>query len=186
MEIITVILIALGLCFDSFAVSVSIGIFKNNISFKEALGIAFWLALFQGLMPLAGWLAGLPLRTLLSEVDHWIAFGLLLFIGGKMIIEAIREGEEKKIKSLGLLVIWGIAPATSLDALAVGFSFALTETPVVVASLIIAFVTGAVAMCGMFFGKNIRGHKLKYIEIAGGAILIIIGLKILYEHIISV
>lgn len=182
MEWLTIILVAIGLCFDSFAVSVSIGIYKNDIRFKEALGIAFWLALFQGVMPLIGWLAGLPLRQLLSEADHWVAFGLLAFIGIKMIVEALREEGARKIKGLGLMIVWGMALATSLDALAVGFSFALTETPVLVAGLIIAFVTGVASMLGMLSGKNIRTKNLKWIEILGGVILIAIGVKILITH----
>ncbi|PKP20445.1 MAG: hypothetical protein CVU05_09115 [Bacteroidetes bacterium HGW-Bacteroidetes-21] len=183
MEWVNIGVIALGLSFDSFAVSVSCGIYDKKMRFLQAFHIAFWLALFQGVMPLLGWLAGLPLRSLLSEIDHWIAFALLCLIGGKMIFEAIISNESKKIKQLSLWVIWGMALATSLDALAVGFSFALTETPVVVAALIIAFVTGVASMIGMLFGKNIKGNKLKYIEMAGGIILILIGAKILYEHI---
>jgi len=182
MELLTIILIALGLCFDSFAVSVSVGIYKNKIRFWEAFGIAFWLALFQGLMPLIGWLAGQPLKVVLSEVDHWIAFGLLAFIGIKMIVEAIHRRETKKIIKLSLWVVWGMALATSLDALAVGFSFALTETPVLVAGLIIALITGLASMLGMLSGKSIGRKNLKIIEILGGIILIMIGLKILASH----
>jgi len=182
MEIITIILVAIGLCFDSFAVSVSIGIFKSEIKFKEALGIAFWLALFQGTMPLIGWLAGVPLREILSEADHWVAFGLLALIGIKMIWEAWKSDGTKRITRLNLWVVWGLALATSLDALAVGFSFALTEIPVLIAALIIAFVTGLAAMLGMLSGKNIPSRNLKWIETLGGAILIAIGTKILISH----
>jgi putative Mn2+ efflux pump MntP len=182
MEIITIILVAIGLCFDSFAVSVSIGIFRNDIRFKEALGIAFWLALFQGVMPLIGWLAGVPLREILSEVDHWIAFGLLAFIGIKMIVDALKSDGAKRITRLNLWIVWGLALATSLDALAVGFTFALTEMPVLIAGLIIALITGLAAMLGMLSGKNIPAKNLKWIEIAGGVILIAIGAKILISH----
>lgn len=182
MEIITIILVAIGLCFDSFAVSVSIGIFRSDIKFKEALGIAFWLALFQGTMPLIGWLAGVPLREILSEVDHWVAFGLLALIGIKMIWEAWKSDATQRITRLNLWVVWGLALATSLDALAVGFSFALTEIPVLIAALIIALVTGLAAMLGMLSGKNIPSRNLKWIETLGGVILIAIGAKILISH----
>jgi len=182
MEWITIILVAIGLCFDSFAVSVSVGICRNNISFKEAFRVAFWLALFQGVMPLIGWLAGVPLRDLLSDYDHWIAFALLAFIGGKMVIESLGHNERRGVSDLGIWVVWGMALATSLDALAVGFSFALTNLPVLMASLIIAIITGIASMLGMFFGKKVGGRNLKWIEALGGFILIAIGVKIIVTH----
>jgi len=182
MEILTILIIALGLSFDSFAVSVSCGIFIKKISFLQAFRIAFWLALFQGLMPLIGWVLGQPFKEALEEIDHWIAFILLAAIGGKMIYEAIFNKEQRIVANLSLLVILGLALATSIDALAVGFSFALIKTPVIIASLIIALVTGLASMAGMYFGKKIGFNKQRKIEILGGIVLILIGLKILIDH----
>lgn len=183
-EFLTFLLLAIGLSFDSFAVSVSCGIMRNEIRFKQAVVIAFFLALFQAAFPVLGWLVGISLSHLISGIDHWIAFFLLLFIGLRMIMEGIRKMETiKDLNPLKFKVMIGLAIATSIDALAVGISFGFLEIHFIYPVLIIGIVTFLAAMLGMLFGKHISGEKSHRSIIIGGIILILIGLKILIEHI---
>lgn len=183
-EFLTFLILAIGLSFDSFAVSVSCGIMKNEIRFRQAVVIAFFLALFQAIFPVLGWLVGISLSQLISGIDHWIAFFLLLFIGVRMIIEGIRKMETiKNFNPLNIKVMIGLAIATSIDALAVGISFGFLEVHIIFPVLIIGGVTFLAAMLGMLFGKKISGEKSHRSIIVGGIILILIGLKILVEHI---
>jgi putative Mn2+ efflux pump MntP len=183
MEILTVFLLAIGLSFDSFAVSVCSGLNLPQIRFFEAAKIAFFLAIFQAFMPLAGWLVGHSMKSLIEPVDHWIAFGLLSLIGGKMIIESLISSEAREIKNpLDLKVILTLSLATSIDALAVGFSFATLLDKILIAVLIIGTVTFIASMLGILLGKKTGPKINKYSEIFGGLILIFIGVKILVEH----
>lgn len=190
MELITLFLLALSLSFDSFAVSVSSGLMLPEIRFWKACKIAFVLAVFQSLMPIGGWLAGHAIRDLLADFDHWVAFGLLTLLGIKMITESLKADEERKgFNPLNLLVLISMALATSIDALVVGISFALIETPEIpvwLAILIPVFVIGSItfimSMLGILFGKEAGSSFGKKMEMLGGVILIGIGLKILAEH----
>lgn len=184
MEIITILLLAIGLSFDTFAISVSSGLAIREIKFLTALRIAFSLALFQGGMLLIGGVAGWQIKDLITGFDHWIAFGLLIILGVRMIIESLKPKEEKKhFNPLNIWVLISISIATSLDALAVGISYTLSNTNnIFIASLIVAFVTGVVAMLGILFGKKTGKIIGQRMEILGGIILIIIGIKILAEH----
>jgi len=183
MEILTIILIGLGLTGDTLAVSLTTGLTLNRVSFAQALRMAIVLAIFQAAMPLIGWYLGTQIRNYISEFDHWFAFVLLSIIGGKMIIESFKKEEEKKdFNPLKLTVLIGIAIATSIDALVVGVSFAFIDINILLAIFIIGFLTFMVAMTGIFIGKktgNLFGSK---VEILGGIILILIGLKILIQH----
>ncbi len=183
MEIITIILLAIGLSFDSFAVSVCSGLNLPNIRFFQAAKIAIFLALFQAIMPLIGWLVGHSMKSLIEPVDHWIAFGLLSLIGGKMMIESFISSEVREIKNpLHIKVILTLSIATSIDALAVGFSFAAFLDKILIAVFIIGAVTFIASMLGILLGKK-SGHRFnQYAELIGGLILIILGLKILIEH----
>jgi putative Mn2+ efflux pump MntP len=183
MDFITVVLIAVGLSFDTFAVSVSAGLSINNIRFWQAIKISLILAFFQALMPLIGWFLGSQIERLIRDYDHWVAFGLLLILGLKMIIESFKIAtKEDKIIFPKLSVIIGMAIATSIDALVVGVSFAFISTNIFLSVLIIGFITFLVAMTGMLFGKTV-GNKLgNKMEIIGGLILISIGLKTLIGH----
>lgn len=183
MDFITVVLIAVGLSFDTFAVSVSAGLSINNIRFWQAIKISFILAFFQALMPLIGWVLGSQIERFIRDYDHWVAFGLLLILGLKMIIESFKIAtKEDKIIFPKLSVIIGMAIATSIDALVVGVSFAFISTNIFLSVLIIGFITFLVAMTGMLFGKTV-GNKLgNKMEIIGGLILIGIGLKTLVDH----
>ena len=184
MEISTVFLLAIGLSFDSFAVSVCSGLTLPKIRLFQAAKIAFFLALFQALMPLGGWLVGNSIKSLIEPVDHWIAFGLLSLIGGKMIIESFISSEVREIKNpLNIRVILTLSLATSIDALAVGFSFATLLDKILIAVFIIGVVTFVASMLGILLGKKTGPKFSRYSEIIGGLILIFIGCKILFEHI---
>ncbi len=186
MEIFTVILLAIGLSFDSFAVSVCSGLNLPQIRFVQAAKIAIFLALFQAFMPLIGWLIGTSMKPIIEPVDHWIAFGLLSLIGGKMVIESFISSEVREIKNpLHIKVILTLSLATSIDALAVGFSFAAFLDKILIAVFIIGAVTFIASMLGILLGKKTGPSFNKYAEILGGLILILIGLKILIEHLLA-
>ncbi len=183
MEILTIIFLAIGLSFDSFAVSVCSGLNLPHIRFFQAAKIAVFLALFQAFMPLIGWLVGNSIKSLIEPVDHWIAFGLLSLIGGKMIIESFINPASREIRNpLHIRVILMLSLATSIDALAVGFSFATLLKKIVLAVFIIGAVTFTASMLGILLGKKTGPKTRKYSEIVGGLILISIGTKILIEH----
>lgn len=184
MEIITIVFLAIGLSFDSFAVSVCSGLNLPHIRFFQATKIAIFLAVFQSFMPLLGWLVGNSMKSVIEPVDHWIAFGLLSLIGGKMIIESFVNSENREIKNpLHIRVILMLSLATSIDALAVGFSFATLLDKIVLAVVVIGAVTFIASMLGILLGKKTGPKINRYAEITGGLILIFIGLKILIEHI---
>jgi len=182
MHIFTIFLIAIGLSFDTFAVSISSGVILPKITFREGLKIAFVLAFFQALMPLIGWFSGKGFVAYARNFDHWIAFILLSVLGIKMIYESFEKKEEKRLNPLNLKVLISMAIATSIDALVVGFSFAFLDFRIVVSTLIIGLVTFLVSMLGMLFGKKVGSGLGKRMEIIGGLILIGMGLKILLEH----
>lgn len=183
MEILTVILLAIGLSFDSFTVSVCSGLTLPGIRFFQAVKIALFLAVFQSAMPLIGWLIGSSLKSVIEPVDHWVAFVLLALIGGKMIYESLKEPELREIKNpLNIRVILTLSLATSIDALAVGFSFAAILSHILVLVFIIGTVTFLASMLGILLGKKTGTIISRYAEIAGGLILIGIGAKILIEH----
>ncbi|MBN1986569.1 MAG: manganese efflux pump [Prolixibacteraceae bacterium] len=182
-QLITFLLIGIGLSFDSFAVSVSCGLMKREIHFQQASFIAFSLAFFQGFFPVIGWIIGTGVKSLISDFDHWIAFGLLLFIGVKMIVEGGKpNGTLKNFDPLKIRVLLGLSVATSIDALVVGLSFGFLEMPILVPVIVIGAVTFVVAMLGMLFGKNIPAKRSHQSLILGGIILSLIGVKILVEH----
>lgn len=182
-QLITFVLVGIGLCFDTFAVSVSFGILKKEIRFREGVYVASVLAAVQTIFPVIGWLIGISLKDLIASVDHWVAFGLLAIIGGRMIFEGIRKEEERtQFDPTKILVLLGAAVATSIDSLVVGLSFGFLNTTILAPALIIGFVTFLAAMLGMLFGKNIPGKTSHRSLILGGIILILIGGKILVEH----
>lgn len=183
MQIIELILIAIGLSFDTFAVSISTGLTNNKIRFLQGVKVALVLAFFQTLMPLIGWFGGVQLGRLMSDFDHWIAFGLLFLLGTKMIADTFKKEEERKINPMMLKVLIYLGLATSMDALVVGVSLALISTKIIIALAVIGFTTFMAAMIGMLLGKNATGKLGKKVEVLGGLILIGIGIKILIEHI---
>jgi manganese efflux pump family protein len=183
MGIITILLIAFGLSFDTFAVSVSSGLILRRITFFNAMKIAFVLSFFQGLMPLAGWFIGTGLKKYMMDYDHWIAFILLSVLGIKMIYESFKGEEERKpVNPMRLSIMVSMAVATSIDALIVGLSFAFFVLNIYLSVFLIGAVTFIVSMLGILFGKKAGAHLGQRMEIIGGLILIAIGLKILIEH----
>jgi manganese efflux pump family protein len=186
MSYLTILLIAISLSFDSFAVSISSGISHNKISFFNATKIAFSLAFFQAAMPVLGWYIGTEIRDYVKNFDHWLAFSLLFILGGKMIYDSIRAGkDETPFNPLNFWVLIGISLATSIDAFIVGISFGFIGTNIIAAIIIIGAVTFIVSMLGILFGKT-AGKKLgKIMEVLGGVILIGIGTDILITHLIN-
>lgn len=181
-------LLAIGLAMDCFTVSIASGIILKRIEWKPILSMAFCFGLFQALMPLISWTLFVKVGSLLQQIDHWVAFGLLLFLGGNMIREAFRKEEEHHFNPHRWAVILTLAVATSIDALAVGISFAFIGFntlasmvyPLVVIGLV-SFVFSLVGSeLGIWFGIGIA-KKLKP-ELLGGIILIIIGCKIVIQH----
>ena len=179
---ISIILIALGLAMDSFSVSITRGFTFNKAKLLiEALKTGFFFGLFQALMLLIGWLAGVGIIDLISGFDHWIAFGLLISIGTRMIYESITEGSRQVVRSPSVRVLLMLSVATSIDALAVGLSLSFLGTSIITPALITGIVTFSLSGLGLFIGKKF-GNYFRKIGILGGIILIFIGLKILIEH----
>ena len=184
MDIFTVILIAIGLAMDAFAVSIAKGISVTKDKMRAAILLASLFGGFQALMPVIGWLAGLGLEDIITGIDHWIAFGLLGFIGAKMIYDTTKS-EDGKGEEVTLIVGLTLAVATSIDALMVGLSFAFLETPILVPILIIGLVTFVLSYVGVIFGSKMGSIFGKKIKIIGGVILILIGVRILIEHLLG-
>lgn len=186
MGIIELLLIAIGLSMDAFAVSVTNGLCYKNVKFKWTLGMGLCFGLFQGAMPTIGYFLGSTFADYISALDHYIALILLCFIGGKMIYDSIKSSNEEAIKTdlsitLGILLVQGVA--TSIDALAVGVSFAmLSDVNIVAAAGFIASVTFVLSIAAVFVGKNFGNLLNNKAQIIGGLILIAIGLKIFIEH----
>ncbi len=183
MDWISITIIAIGLSMDSFAVSIGNGLSLKKLNFKNIFFISFSLAFFQALFPLIGWLAGREIEHLIKEIDHWIAFILLLGIGGKMIYEGITHKEEDSPQKISILLIISQSIATSIDALAVGISFALLDISIITTVIIIGGVTHFFSFVGMQLGKYFNKKSKFALEIFGGLVLIGIGIKILIEHI---
>jgi manganese efflux pump family protein len=184
-QLITFLLIGVGLSVDSFAVSVSCGMLKQEIRFRQAVPIAASMAFFQTLFPLLGWYAGTSLHHLIQGLSHWIAFILLALIGIKMIMDGTRaNGPLQNAGPIGIKIILGLSIATSIDALIVGLSFGFLEMPVLIPVIIIGSVTFLVSMLGMLFGKWIPVRRSWQSLIFGGIILTAIGFKILVNHLL--
>ena len=183
MGFIELMLIAIGLSMDAFAVSVCKGLSAKKLSPKHYLLAGAWFGGFQALMPLIGYLTGSAFERYITAFDHWIAFVLLILIGGNMIKEGMSKKEEKRDASFGIKSMFLLAVATSIDALAVGVTFALLpDVNILPAVLIIGITTFALSALGLKAG-NVFGLKYKSrAEVTGGIILILIGAKILLEH----
>jgi putative Mn2+ efflux pump MntP len=180
----TIIGIGIGLAMDAFAVSLASGAILKEVHFRHAFRIAFAFGLFQAIMPLLGGAAGVAAGPWINAYDHWLAFTVLAFIGGKMIYESgfIAREEKKTHNPLDLKILLVLAVATSLDALAVGFSLSVLATDILAAAAVIGLVTFAICFVGVLVGNRI-GHLCEdKVEIVGGLILVAIGVKILLQH----
>ncbi|MEE9594550.1 MAG: manganese efflux pump MntP family protein [Candidatus Hydrothermarchaeales archaeon] len=183
MELFTLLFIAVGLAMDAFAVSITSGLAIKKLHIKHAFVIALSFGIFQAIMPLVGWLAGLSLRDFISGVDHWIAFGLLTVIGAKMIYESVKLSEDEKVTNpLNIYVLLVLSIATSIDALAVGVTFAFLKIFIATPAIIIGLVTFFLSFLGVYIGNKMGHFFENKIELLGGLILIAIGIKILIEH----
>lgn len=182
MSLLELFILAVGLSMDAFAVSVCKGLAMKQITLKKAGIVGAWFGGFQALMPLIGWLLGSQFRSYITAIDHWIAFVLLLFIGGNMVKESFDKSEESANASLGFRLMLMLAIATSIDALAVGVTFAFLEVNILWAVIFIGCITFTLSAVGVKVG-SVFGMKYKSkAELAGGAILILMGAKILLEH----
>jgi len=186
MNIFIIFFIAIGLAMDAIAVAISSGMAIKTSRFKNALTIAIFFGVFQAFMPMLGWLAATSISDLISEIDHWAAFIILVLIGGKMIFDSIKQirtgSESAKDFKLSIYVLFGLAIATSIDALAVGISFAFLELSIFLPALLIGLIAFAFSFSGVYIGTKLGQVLKNKVGILGGVILILIGIKILLEH----
>jgi putative Mn2+ efflux pump MntP len=185
-DLLTIIATAFALSIDALAVSISNGIIIKELKFRHAFRIAVFFGLFQAIMPVLGWAAGYTFRDMIGAIDHWIALGLLSIIGIKMTIESRSLGkceEAKDCQHLPTLLL--MALATSIDALAAGISFAFLEVNIIGPVAIIGAVTFVVCLAGVYAGNRTGCYLKGKLELAGGLILIGIGIKIAVEHIVK-
>lgn len=182
MGIIELFLLAVGLSMDAFAVSVCKGLAMPKITVKKASVVGLWFGGFQALMPLVGYFLGVQFKDKITAIDHWIAFILLGIIGFNMIREALSPGYEAASDALDVKTMFVLAIATSIDALAIGITFAFLHVDIISAVFFIGVTTFLLSAAGVKIG-NVFGTKYKAkAELAGGVILILLGLKILLEH----
>ena len=183
MGIAELLLIGVGLSMDAFAASVCKGLGMRTIRWRQGLVIALFFGGFQAAMPLIGWALGRQFEAYITSIDHWIAFLLLGYIGGKMIWDAFHEGEEEQAAGqFALKALFLLAVATSIDALAVGITFAFLRVSIVPAAALIGGTTFAISLVGVWIGHRFGSRYKRRATLAGGVILCLIGLKILLEH----
>lgn len=176
-------LIGVGLSMDAFAVAVCKGLAMPKLRWRQAGLIALSFGLFQALMPLFGWALGRRFEVYITSVDHWIAFALLGLIGGKMIWDSFHEEEEEAMEDkLSLRELLMLSVATSIDAMAVGITFAFLRVQILPAAVLIGCTTCLLSLAGVCAGRRFGGRYKKKATLAGGVILCLIGLKILLEH----
>ncbi|MFA0815778.1 MAG: manganese efflux pump MntP family protein [Anaerofustis sp.] len=186
MGFIQLLLIGIGLSMDAFAVSVCKGLKMRTVDKKYMLLISIFFGAFQALMPVIGWILGKQFEQYITSYDHWIAFVLLAFVGVKMIMEAIKPDEEDDCEvcavSYDIKEVLVLAVATSIDALAVGITFAFLSVNILSAVLIIGITTFLLSMLGVIVGNRFGIRYKSKAELAGGIVLVLIGVKILLEH----
>ena len=186
MSFVELLLIGIGLSMDAFAVAVSKGLSMRTINYKAGIAIAVAFGVFQAGMPVIGWFLATRFERFISAVDHWIAFGLLTLIGVKAIVGAIKDWKNGEDEAEPYVLKWGelliLAIATSIDALAVGISFAALKVNIWSAVGIIGVTTLILSFIGVLIGNRFGARFKSKAEIAGGIILVLIGLKILFEH----
>ncbi len=180
--------VAVGLSMDALAVAIGVSIKLRNTTPRQIFRLSFHFGLFQAMMPVLGWATGQYAAALVAQVDHWVAFGLLSFIGGRAVWDAIskQEGQERILKdpTRGISLV-SLSLATSMDAFAVGLSFGMLSVSVWQAAVIIGVITGILTMLGMLFGSFLGRRFGTVMEILGGFILIGIGMKILFDHLLE-
>lgn len=185
MGFIETFIIAIGLSMDAFAVSIGKGLSVRKIQFKHSLSVGLWFGGFQALMPIIGYFLGVSFSSLVARVDHWIAFGLLGLIGANMIKESLSKDDDDNDDNsadFSRRTMFIMAVATSIDALAVGVSFAFLGVNIWLAALLIGVTTCILSACGLSIGKIFGSRYKSKAEFCGGLVLILMGLKILIEH----
>ena len=183
MSIWDIFLLAIAVSMDAFAVSISKGLSARKVTAKEALSVALWFGGFQALMPLIGYFMASSFADMVAMIDHWMAFCLLALIGGNMIYEALRGKEEKTADtSFSIKTMFLLAIATSIDALAVGVSMAFLQVNIWSVIAIIGVTTAIFSVIGLLIGKKVGSRFHRGAELFGGIILVLIGIKILVEH----
>ena len=185
MKNIEIIIIAIGLAMDAFAVSLATAS-SGRIKGKRAVfRLSFHFGLFQFFMPIIGWYTGSAITDMVRAVDHWIAFSLLAFVGGRMIYESFKTGEtiDYPDPSKGFSLI-SLSIATSIDAFAVGFGMAMIDVDILYPAILIGIIAAVLSLLGIYLGKILNRSFSSVAERAGGILLILIGLKILYDHLL--
>lgn len=182
MDIFEIILISIGLAMDAFAVSICKGLSMKKMNWKKAFYIALYFGIFQCFMPIIGYILGSAFKNIVENIDHWIAFILLTFIGGNMIKESTDDEIEKRNDKIDFKTMILLAIATSIDALVVGITFALFKTNIILTVIIIGIVTFILSLIGVKIGNKFGDKFQNKAEFIGGIVLILIGLKILLEH----
>ena len=183
MSLVTIFILAIGLGVDAFSVAIGIGATNDKKSWAPVLRLAAAFGIFQFVMPIIGWLAGQTVVEIIASFDHWIAFALLALVGGKMIREGFeKESDEEKADQTRGWPLLLLSIATSIDALAIGFSFSVLKNPILFPAVIIGIVSFVMTTVGMIFGKVLAKLFGKKVEIFGGLVLIAIGVKILIDH----
>lgn len=182
MGIIEILLIGIGLAMDAFAVAVCKGLSMKKFAWKKGVIVGLYFGIFQGGMPVIGYLLGNSFESIITEIDHWIAFILLGFIGLNMLKEALSKDKESSNDLVDFKTMLPLAIATSIDALAVGITFAFLKVNILVASLVIGFTTFIMSFIGSKIGNKFGSKYEKKAQFIGGIILIFMGLKILIEH----
>lgn len=181
----SLVAIACALAMDAFAVAVATGLVLEPMTRRHIFRLAFHFGLFQALMPAIGWAAGSMVHRHLAAVDHWIALGLLVVVGGRMIRGALGEAEgrpaARRDPTSGWSLVW-LSVATSIDALAVGLTLAMLGSTILVPAVVIGLVAAAFTTAGMLLGRRIGSAWGRRVEVLGGLILIAIGVKIAVEH----
>jgi putative Mn2+ efflux pump MntP len=175
--------LAVGLAMDAFAVAVATGVVLGSVTRRQTFRLSFHFGLFQFLMPVVGWLAGREVVRWIGSVDHWVAFGLLAFVGGKMIHEAIWGVEEEVARDPtrgASLVILSVA--TSIDALAVGLTLGVLGVEIWYPAAVIGLVALLLTAAGLHLGRRLGGRLGRRMEVAGGVVLVLLGLRILFSH----
>jgi len=179
--------IAVGLAMDALAVSIAAGLTIPRLTGRHVFRLAWHFGLFQFMMPILGWLAGTTISQHIQAYDHWLAFGLLALIGGKMLREGLAaDGSQDKGDPTRGLMLVTLSVATSIDALAVGLSIAFLQVSVWVPSVVIGIVAGTLTTLGIVFGSRLGKRWQHRAEIAGGCVLILIGIRILISHIYGI
>ncbi len=185
MDFITLLIISLGLSLDTFAVSLSYGVVRNGIIFTQASVVAIVLAVFQGGLTVAGYFLGSLISNEFKETNYWIALGLFSFLGAKMLYEGFNKKNDEEVRDYsGPFVLFTIGLITSIDAFAVGISFALLSVKIWKAGFLIGIVTFLASMTAIRIGKSAGERLGNKVEIIGGLLLIAIGIKILLQHIL--